>query len=255
MYQGSSQAVHSSSASVVQPAASRQSQPRAVRHRAPAQSSAKSAAKHPCHQPGTPFRPTVRARLGWDRVDRHQPLLAAQRPQGPEGLRVEPEQPQRRDRREREKRPEGQANSVAPVAWREDQEGQGQARGELDPGGRRQRPCGPAQARDGVVRAALAGRGELPTGRAQRERRREQQDDQRVVAGAPTAKASRIGLRPRKAAAACGQRAPLPPASPPPSRRRMPPTRPCRGWRRRRVVSAPAPRRPPQAQPARSWQA
>ena len=60
-YQGNSQAVDSSSASVVHPAAMRQSAPRMVRHRAYANTTANPARKQWRHQLGVPPSPTRRA--------------------------------------------------------------------------------------------------------------------------------------------------------------------------------------------------
>jgi hypothetical protein len=60
-YQGNSQAVDRSSASVVQPAATRQSAPRRVRHRAYMSTTKNPATKQWRHQLGVPCRPTRRA--------------------------------------------------------------------------------------------------------------------------------------------------------------------------------------------------
>jgi hypothetical protein len=60
-YHGSSQAVDSSSASIDQPAATRQSAPRAVRHSAVANTIKKPATYRWRHQAGVPVRPTSRA--------------------------------------------------------------------------------------------------------------------------------------------------------------------------------------------------
>ncbi len=60
-YQGSSQAVDSSSASVLQPAATRQSAPRRVRHRAYARTTTNPATKQWRHQLGVPPSPSRRA--------------------------------------------------------------------------------------------------------------------------------------------------------------------------------------------------
>jgi hypothetical protein len=60
-YHGSTQAVDASSASVLQPAATRQSVPRAVRHSAPASTAKKPITNRSRHQPGVPLKPTRRA--------------------------------------------------------------------------------------------------------------------------------------------------------------------------------------------------
>jgi hypothetical protein len=60
-YHGSTQAVDASSASVLQPAATRQSAPRAVRHSAPPSTAKKPTTNRSRHQPGVPLSPTRRA--------------------------------------------------------------------------------------------------------------------------------------------------------------------------------------------------
>ncbi len=60
-YHGKSHAVESSSASVVHPAATRQSAPRAVRHSAKASTAAKTPMNRWRHQLGVPLSPTRRA--------------------------------------------------------------------------------------------------------------------------------------------------------------------------------------------------
>jgi hypothetical protein len=60
-YHGNSQAVQSSSASVVHPAATRQSAPRRVRHRAYTNTTTNPATKQWRHQLGVPVSPTKRA--------------------------------------------------------------------------------------------------------------------------------------------------------------------------------------------------
>jgi hypothetical protein len=60
-YHGNSHAVESSSASVVQPAAMRQSAPRAVRHRAKASTATNAAMYRWRHQFGVPLSPKRRA--------------------------------------------------------------------------------------------------------------------------------------------------------------------------------------------------
>jgi hypothetical protein len=60
-YQGKSQAVQSSSAKVLHPAATRQSAPRRVRHRAYASTTANAARKQWRHQLGVPCNPNRRA--------------------------------------------------------------------------------------------------------------------------------------------------------------------------------------------------
>jgi hypothetical protein len=60
-YHGKSQAVEASSASVLQPAATRQSVPRAVRHRAYSSTTRKPATYRWRHQLGVPLSPTRRA--------------------------------------------------------------------------------------------------------------------------------------------------------------------------------------------------
>jgi hypothetical protein len=105
--------------------------------------------------------------LGRHAVNGHQLLLLADRVEEAQRVRAEADQPDRRERRQAPNRACARPQALAPARGCEQQEGQHQPGGDLDPHARDQRAGGGAEARAGSC--------------GERQRGGEQQQDQRVV--------------------------------------------------------------------------